>query len=303
VTWRIGSSGQAEFVPVPKVALSTISVYPRPTTEGFQLAAKLGYDGVEVMVTNDPVSQDIDALRRLSEHYEVPILAVHAPCLFWLNLQRVWGTDPWEKLVRARKAAETLGAPTVVVHPAFRWQQPYANEFVAGIERMSNETDVVFAVENMYPWRTNAPVIGERRVEAYAPSWDPTEYDYPHFTLDLSHTATARNDALDMATRMGDRLAHVHLADGSGSSKDEHLVPGRGQQPCAELLALLGRRGFTGSVVLEVNTRRVADQQRRETDLHEALVYARLHLAQAHGDPLTSGAARASLTTGAEPGD
>ena len=75
-----------------KVGLSTASVYPENTAAAFELAAKLGYDGVEVMVWTDPVSQDPYALQRLSQHYQVPILAIHAPCL--IITQRVWTTDP-----------------------------------------------------------------------------------------------------------------------------------------------------------------------------------------------------------------
>ena len=277
MTWAVGSSGEAARLEPPKVALSTISVYPANTATGFATAARLGYDGVEVMVTNDPVSQSIESLRRLSDGLSVPILAVHAPCLFWLNLQRVWGTDPWTKLVKAREAADALGAKTVVVHPPFVWQSKYAADFVAGINRMQDETDIRFAVENMYPWRARR-IVNERGVEAYAPGWDPTEQDYPHYTLDLSHTATARNDTLGMLNRMGDRLAHLHLADGRGSNADEHLVPGRGNQPCAQILGLLGRNGFGGNVVLEVNTRRAVDQDARDADLHEALLFARRHL-------------------------
>jgi len=271
-------------VQLPKVALSTISVYPETTATGFATAARLGYDGVEVMVTNDPVSQSIDSLRRLRDGLGVEILAVHAPCLFWLNLQRVWGTDPWAKLVKAREAADALGAGTVVVHPPFVWQTKYAADFVDGIKRMQDETDVRFAVENMYPWRTRRNrIVGERGVEAYAPGWDPTEQEYPHFTLDLSHTATSRTDTLAMLERMGPRLAHLHLADGSGSSADEHLVPGRGSQPCAQILGLLGRNNFDGNVVLEVNTRRAQDQEGRDADLHEALLFARRHLIMGAG--------------------
>jgi sugar phosphate isomerase/epimerase len=272
-------------VNVPRVALSTISVYPENTATGFATAARLGYDGVEVMVTNDAVSQSIEALRRLSDGLGVPILAVHAPCLFWLNLQRVWGTEPWAKLVKAREAADALGAKTVVVHPPFVWQPKYAADFVAGIKRMQDETDVRFAVENMYPWRTpRNRIVGERGVEAYAPGWDPTEQDYPHFTLDLSHTATSRIDTLAMLERMGTRLAHLHLADGSGSNSDEHLVPGRGSQPCAQIMGLLGRNNFEGNVVLEVNTRRCVDQDDRDEDLQEALLFARRHLITGDGD-------------------
>ena len=127
-------------IPDAKVALSTASVYPESTATAFEIAARLGYDGVEVMVWTDPVSQDIEALRRLSDYHRIPILAVHAPCL--LITQRVWSTDPWTKLQRAQAAAEKLGATTVVVHPPFRWQRQYARDFVTGIWRMANETDV-----------------------------------------------------------------------------------------------------------------------------------------------------------------
>jgi sugar phosphate isomerase/epimerase len=82
-----------------------------------------------------------------------------------------------------------------------------------------------------------------------------------------------------MVDRMGDRLAHVHLADGSGSGKDEHLVPGRGDQPCSELLERLATTGFTGHVVVEVNTRRAMSAAEREADLAEALAFTRLYLA------------------------
>ncbi|WP_420903365.1 sugar phosphate isomerase/epimerase family protein [Streptomyces boncukensis] len=269
-----GVAQQPVSVPAAKVALSTASVYPESTAAAFEIAARLGYDGVEVMVWTDPVSQDIDALRRLSDFHGVPVLAVHAPCL--LITQRVWSTDPWTKLKRARAAAERLGASTVVVHPPFRWQRAYAREFERGIWRMAGETDIRFAVENMYPWRYR-----DREMLAYAPDWDPTSNDYRHFTIDLSHTATARTDTLAMVERMGDRLGHVHIADGLGSGKDEHLVPGRGSQPCAELLESLALRGFDGHVVVEVNTRRAMSAAEREADLAEALAYTRLHLAAA----------------------
>ena len=108
-------------MPGAKVALSTASCYPESCTTAFEMAADLGFDGVEVMVWTDPVSQDPVALKGLSDRFSVPILAIHAPCL--LLTQRVWTTDPWTKLQRAREAAEAVGAPTVVVHPPFRWQR------------------------------------------------------------------------------------------------------------------------------------------------------------------------------------
>ncbi len=259
------------------VALSSSSVFPESTASVFEIAAKLGYDGVEIMVMTDSVSQDPVALRRLSDHHGVPILAIHSPCL--LITQRVWGTEPWGKLLRSRDLAQELGARTVVVHPPFRWQRDYAREFVTGIARMSEETDIEFAVENMYPWRARS-----REIAAYSPGWDVRDEDYAHTVVDLSHTAVSGTDALTLMADLGDRVRHVHLADGSGSARDEHLVPGRGTQPCAQVLTNLVQRGFDGTVVVEVSTRRAATRAERETDLAESLAFARRHLGELGAD-------------------
>src|SRR3712207_9386875 len=79
-----------------RVALSTSSVYPEPPSAAFATAVRLGYDAVELMVALDESSQDAAAVRHLSEYHDVPVCAVHAPTL--LVTQRVWGTDPWDKL-------------------------------------------------------------------------------------------------------------------------------------------------------------------------------------------------------------
>jgi len=258
----------------PQVALSTASVYPESTASGFELASRLGYDAVEVMVSIDEVSQDIEAVRHLAEYHELPVCAVHAPCL--LITQRVWGTEPWAKLEKSAVMARELGAPVVVVHPPFRWQRDYARNFVEGIAQLEIDTGVQFAVENMYPWR--AP---RRDVQAYVPGWNPVEHEFSNVTIDLSHSATSGDNPVEMAVTLGDRLAHVHLADGSGSAKDEHLVPGRGNQPCAEFLEYCAASNFRGSIVVEINTRRSGSRALRQQDLAEALAFARLNLVAA----------------------
>jgi len=260
-------------VPGARVALSTASVYPESCATAFDLAQRLGYDGIEVMVQTDPVSQEAGALKALSDLHEVPIVSIHAPTL--LLTQRVWGPEAWPKVDNSIELAAAVGADTVVLHPPFRWQKDYAREFADGLALREQDCGIKLAVENMFPWRAR-----NRSMEAYLPHWDPVGQPYDHVTLDLSHTATAGSDALAMAAALGPRLAHLHLADGLGSPRDEHLVPGRGSQPCAELLGVLAVQQFCGSVVVEVGTRRVSEGQ-RETDLAESLAFARLHLAAA----------------------
>jgi sugar phosphate isomerase/epimerase len=174
--------------------------------------------------------------------------------------------------------AHELGADVVVVHPPVRWQREYAAEFVEGIARLEEQTGLAFAVENMYPWRATS----RRTMDVYQPHWDPSRETYANTTIDLSHAATAHSDPLEMAQRLGDRLRHVHMTDGSGSAKDEHLVPGRGSQPCGEFLEQLAEAGFEGHIVAEINTRKAGSREAREADLLAALAFSQLHFASAH---------------------
>jgi sugar phosphate isomerase/epimerase len=276
--------------PAIKVGLSTASVYPLRTEAAFEYAAELGYDGVELMVWAETVSQDVGAIAKLSRRYNMPVLSVHAPCL--LISQRVWGANPIPKLTRSVQAAERLGAQTVVVHPPFRWQRRYADGFSEQVAELESRSDVLVAVENMFPFRTDrffgADQSRERMrrrgggpgagISAFAPSYDPLDGGHAHYTLDLSHTATAGTDALEMARRMGSGLTHLHLCDGTGLPADEHLVPGRGDQPTVEVCQMLAAGDFTGHVVLEVTTSQARSPHEREALLIESLQFARTHL-------------------------
>lgn len=177
--------------PAIKVGLSTASVYPLKTEAAFEYAARLGYDGVELMVWAEAVSQDVNAVAKLSRKYGMPVLSVHAPCL--LVSQRVWGANPIPKLERSVRAAEKLGAQTVVVHPPFRWQRRYAEGFAEQVAALEDSSDVHVAVENMFPLRADRlfgagqtsvermkrrggrPGIG---VSAFSPSFDPTDANH-----------------------------------------------------------------------------------------------------------------------------
>lgn len=273
------------------IGLSTASVYPQNTEAAFAYAAELGYDGIELMVWGEAVSQDIAHVGYLSQRYQVPVLSIHAPCL--LISQRVWGRDPIAKLGRSVEAAEELGAPTVVVHPPFRWQRAYVAAFDDLVGELEAKSGIAVAVENMFPMRADRLFgAGERSIKrmtargggpgvsasAFGKSIDPTDDGYANYTLDLSHTATAGADALAMLSRMASGLKHLHLTDGHGAATDEHLVPGDGAQPCVEVCRAIAESDFDGAVVLEVTTSSARTKPERATMLARSLDFARTHL-------------------------
>lgn len=80
----VGDSGYVQARQTPRgrkvlVGLSTASVYPENTEAAFRYAAELGYDGVELMVWAESVSQDIGAVAALVRKYAMPVQAIHTP--------------------------------------------------------------------------------------------------------------------------------------------------------------------------------------------------------------------------------
>ncbi len=213
-------------------------------------------------------------LRRLADYHGVPVLAVHAPCL--LITQRVWGREPWAKLTKAsRRGREARregrrGAPAVPV--AARLRQGLRGR---PDQDAQAETDVKFAVENLYPLRARSA-----EVAAYAPHWNPVELDVP-----------ARH-ARPVAHR-GVRFRRAGMADELGAAPGPR-APGRRHQAraCptstwspagAPSRARSCSRGWArtatpGIVVVEISTRRAQSQQERNADLEESLAFAREHL-------------------------
>lgn len=275
-----------------RIGMSTSSVYPLSTERAFQIAKAAGFDGIEIMITNDPTTQDAAGLLELSRRFELPILSVHAPVL--LLTQFVWGLDYRTKLERSAELAAAVGATTVVVHPPFRWQFAYARAFEALVRELSERFELELAVENMFGWK-----LGPVTIRGYSPSPDPVLSDCDALTLDFSHASLGGRDSLEFALAMGDRLRHVHLCDGPGSMAegylfDEHRVPGHGTQPVAEVVEYLAGRKWNGALVAEVNTRSAKDEAGRLAMLVETVEFARQHI-----EAGTRSRARRSRTTSA----
>ena len=236
---------------MPEIVLSTGSFFPN-TELGFRMAAELGYDGVEVMVNHDRRSQTVDSIRGLVASYGVPVRAVHVPCL--VVSQHVWGWSPELKLRRAVDMAAAMDAPVVVTHPPFKWQRDYAVDFARLVDELNDGTGPTVTVENMY----NVTRLG-RTVEPYLGHDEDAFARYPALTLDTSHVGAARQVLLERYELLRDRVRHLHLSDSTSTRGDEHLPPGQGTLPLAELAACMMGDAFDGQIVLEVAVGRLPD--------------------------------------------
>jgi len=234
------------------IGMSTSCSHSYPLEQTFRLSAEVGFDGLEVMVSPNRETQDANRLLELSRAFNQPILSIHAPVL--LATRFVFGLSAKRKLERSAELARQVGAPTVVVHPPFRWEGGYSRVFAEIVGEVADRYQVQVAVENMFGWRAQGLSL-----DAYAPTWNPGTLDIDSLTLDFSHAALNGTSGMDLAREWGSKLQHVHLCDGTYPDDnphvfDEHLAPGEGSQPIAEVLQTLANSPFTGSVIAEVST-------------------------------------------------
>lgn len=248
---------------LPKIGFSNTCINPFKLEETFVKAQEVGYDGVEVMVTVDPMTQSVGALKSLREDYETEILSLHAPTL--LLTPFVLGRKPKEKLERTVEMAAELKVPTVVVHPPFRWQNGYSLNFFEIVEELSEQYGVTIAVENMFPWR-----VRQRPVKAYSPSFSEAVRHGSDITFDFSHAALSGLDSMNFVKKYYKQIKHIHLCDGSTTDPteknkimDEHLLPGQGNQPIYEVLQFLVKHGWDGHIVAEINARKESSRMQK----------------------------------------
>ena len=239
---------------LPPVLGSTGPFFMFSLDETFELLAEAGFDGVELMITQDRLSQDPHRMAAVARRHGLPVPAVHGPFLLatWL----VYGTDPKGKLDRCVEFAETARISTIVIHPPYRWQMGYAGWLADRIVKIREQTGITVAVENMFPVRVNG-----RRLQFHS-GIEPRELgQFPYVTLDLSHLAVAGIDILDAYDQLEDRIVHVHVSNNAGRGRDTHAGIDEGVLPVPAFLERLMTSRFPGAVTLELDVRQRAEDR------------------------------------------
>jgi sugar phosphate isomerase/epimerase len=275
------------------IALSTGSLYVYGMARVFELAAQVGFDGIEVLCDHRPDTRDPAYLRRLSSEYGLPIVALHNPFSHSLS---AWPNDQLGRLERTLALAQELGVPTVVAHLPYRlagvvvrwngaltgrfgfplpwvqrkpWYRALAEGRLAELEAASG---VRIAVENMPQRRVlgvSLPFYWFNRPERMT--------RFPRVTLDTTHVGTWGWDLLEVYEALRDRIAHVHLSNYDGR---EHRAPEDGRLPLGALLRRLSEDGYPGAISVESSpvALEAEDADACRTALERALAFCREHM-------------------------
>ncbi len=250
------------------IALSTGSLYTYGMTRVFDLAAKAGYDGIEVIVDHRWDSRQPAYLRRLSADYGLPILIIHSP---FVPQVAGWPPDQLGRLQRAVALAQEVGASTVVTHLPFRFcfvmghwngrrprrfllpvpflrREPYYHLLKNGLDELmalEAKSGVTIGIENMPVHQ----VLG-RPVNGFWFNTPDQLERFPHLTLDTTHLGTWGLDPLTVYRQLRERVIHLHLANFDGR---EHRLPSDGHLALDRLLHQMARDGYRHVITVETD--------------------------------------------------
>jgi sugar phosphate isomerase/epimerase len=232
-----------------RISISTGTLFIFPLRKAFEMAAEVGFEGVELIINQD--FQRVNSRKLMTELAEImPIVSIHAP---FMPLDG-WGT-PVDSLKRTVELAAGVGVPLVTFHPpswlGFElgfWRWLYR---IHDFQKEVGGGEVLLAMENM-PWtgkfKTNQYILSqtEKMIEFI------TERNL-YQTFDCTHMGSGKANFINDFYHFYDsgRIRNVHFSDyGHGR---EHLLPGHGILPLTRFLNHLSTTGYNETLTLELS--------------------------------------------------
>lgn len=238
-----------------KILASTGPLFGRPVDWACGVIAEAGYDGVELMITQDPTTHDAERIAAVLDKEGVPAPVVHGP--FLLLTRRVLGTDLVEKAMRSLTIASELGAETMIVHPPFRWQREFHRWLLEDADDIAAEMGTTVGVENLYPVQ-----VAGRPVRFHRYTQPDHLAPFANLVLDTSHFGVAEVDINKAWEQLRTQTCHLHVSDNRGQGRDSHAPLGHGMLPIGSFLQTVGADAENApSITLELDCRRYLDDR------------------------------------------
>lgn len=272
------------------VLFSTGSLTGFTLSSIFDIARRVGADGIELMLTGQLLRQDPSRVQELERTFGVPVRAIHTV----MRLGRVSPERAASDIVMsAAYANQFVRCHALVVHgpETHSLHTGAARTWLSALEtacEMTEHSSINIALENPGRLTPKAPptvLDHPDRLRWLAQEWGVA------ITYDTSHAASQQWDVLGTATKLAPQLANVHLSDYHARSYRsalanaflrDHQLPGAGMLPLEALLAGLSAAQYRGVITLELSpvSLRVPWRPTTERLLKEAIDFCRAALAR-----------------------
>lgn len=246
--------------------LSTGTLYTYGLERVFEIGARAGFDGMEVLIDERWDTRQPDYLRALMDRSGLSIMAVHSP---FKPAIPGWPSGEPALMRKAVEVADAVGAGVVVHHLPLRIgfvtvqagpkrvRVPFFDvggknaEYVSWIENggyaaLQAEADALLCIENMPSKRW------------FGKLWNIFHWNTPgemaarfeNITLDTTHLGTWNMDPARVYGVLGRRVKHIHLSNFDGI---EHRLPLAGELALDDLLRAMNAGGYDRTICFELD--------------------------------------------------
>ena len=233
--------------------------------------------GFESFFTGEYRGKQVATLKARADELGLAFEFIHAP---FNDINAMWLSGlgyltMFDQMKESIDSAADNGIPAVITHVSSGWNAPAVNDL--GLSRYdelvlyAQERGVLLVFENLRLTGNLALLI-----DRYA------HLDHVRFCFDCGHEH-CYTKTVKWIDIFADKLYCTHIHDNHSRTDDdkvtdgdEHLLPFDGTCDYADMMRRLDRRGYTGSLMLEINQFARPEYQEMTAEAFAAEAYARI---------------------------
>ena len=222
------------------IVLHSSSLHKYGLNRIFDFAKKAGYDGIEIEVDkNDFDTQNAEYIKKLSEEFGLPVIALHAP--------QNGGEKSVEHVI---EMAVYLKCPLVIVTPPKLTDFKFTRWLKKEIPILRKKKNIQIALTN----------TGGKTILGFLPERALNNLEdlrkFGMVSLDCSMTASKKQDLIRFYETLKKLVVHVHLSN--VRRHKEYSLPNEGILPLESFLKKLKQNKYEGSISLRVRPQELA---------------------------------------------
>lgn len=217
------------------IALHTNSLHKYGLNRIFEFAKEADYDGIEIGVDKGSYdTQNAEYIKKLSEEYKLPILALHSP---------VNGTA--KSVEHVVEMASYLKCPLVVITPPKLLDFKFTNWLKKKTPSLRKKKHVQIALLNA-PGKTVLGFLPDRAMNSLS---DMKKFGM--VALDTSSCASKKwGNLMSVYGHLKKLVSHVHLSN--INKHKEYALPNEGVLPLESFLKKLKNNNYKGVISIRV---------------------------------------------------
>ncbi|MCX6809546.1 MAG: sugar phosphate isomerase/epimerase [Candidatus Berkelbacteria bacterium] len=234
-----------------QIILSTGSCHKYGLYRFFEVAKKVGFKDIELIIDESFDSQEPDYIISLERKFKLKVVAVHSAMEFVEN----W-SDWKTRLKNSTKLAKVIKAKFLIVHSWDHSDLNYTAWLIQNQKKVMNQAKPVTVVFENATKRIDA-----KTGVSINPSYHfDVMKEFKSINLDTSHIGTAEMDPIEYFEKLKDKIKYIHFSDSDirenpekkGNIIDSHLVPGEGKLPLKKFLKKLKETKYSGPISIEL---------------------------------------------------